>query len=123
MPKGKYSIKSFLTSFSHAFDGLCFFFRVEHHSRIHALGMICAIIAGVLLHISRMEWIAISIAIGLVFCMEIVNTSIEYLTDFISLEKNEQIKHVKDLAAAGVLAAAIVSVVIGLLVFLPKLRF
>ena len=123
MPKGKFTIKSCLTSFSHAFDGLRLFFHEEQHSLIHALATVCAIIAGFLFHISPVEWAAIILAIGLVFCTEIINTAIEYLANFICPEKNEQIKQVKDLAAAAVLVAAIVSVVIGLLVFLPKLRF
>lgn len=80
-----------------------------------------AIIAAYLLSISLLEWISILIAIGLVFSLELINSSIESLADFTSPEKNEQIKKVKDLAAAGVLIASLTALCIGLIIFLPKI--
>ena len=53
--------------------------------------------------------------------MEAVNTSIETLSDFVTKERNESIKKVKDLAAAGVLMATIAALAVGILIFLPKI--
>ncbi|MBC7653927.1 MAG: diacylglycerol kinase family protein, partial [Oligoflexus sp.] len=71
--------------------------------------------------ISAIEWLAVILVIGLVFITEIINTSIENIADFISPERHPKIKVIKDLAAAAVILSAIVSVIIGLLIFLPKL--
>ncbi|HBK94801.1 MAG TPA: diacylglycerol kinase, partial [Porphyromonadaceae bacterium] len=59
--------------------------------------------------------------IGLVLALEAVNTSIETLADLVSKERNATIKKVKDLAAAGVLLAAMAALAVGVLVFLPKI--
>ena len=82
---------------------------------------ICVIVGGFLFHLNPMEWIAILLAIGFVFTTEIINSAIEHLADFVSHDKHNKIKKVKDLAAAGVLVSVICSATIGLLIFLPKL--
>ncbi len=56
-----------------------------------------------------------------VIALEAINSAIENMTDFVSLEKNEQIKKIKDLSAGAVLVSAITAVAIGLIVFIPKL--
>jgi Diacylglycerol kinase len=77
--------------------------------------------AGLLLGISILEWVAIIIVIGFVIALEAINSSIEKLSDFVSPEKHNQIKTVKDLSAAGVLIGAITAVIVGLLVFIPMI--
>ncbi|MFA7044156.1 MAG: diacylglycerol kinase family protein, partial [Bacteroidales bacterium] len=67
------------------------------------------------------EWVAVVFAIGLVLSLEAINTSMENLADFVSPEKHVWIKKIKDLSAAGVLMGAISAVIIGLIVFLPKI--
>ena len=108
-------------SFRYAFDGLKTLFSEEHNAWIHLVATIVVITAGLLLKINRFEWIAIGFCIGLVFILELINSAIERLSDVVLPEKNESIKKVKDLAAAAVLFGAIISVVVGLLIFLPKL--
>jgi diacylglycerol kinase (ATP) len=71
--------------------------------------------------ISTAEWLAVTVVIGLVLALEAVNTSIETLADLVSKERNATIKKVKDLAAAGVLLAAMAALAVGVLVFLPKI--
>jgi len=95
--------------------------KEEHNARIHLFITCCVLIAGVVLKISTFEWIAIIFCIGLVFALESINSAIENTADFISKEKNETIKKVKDLLAAAVLFAAIASAIIGLIIFLPKI--
>ena len=62
-----------------------------------------------------------ALAIGLVITSEIINSAIENISDFISPEKHDLIKKIKDLSAAGVLISAITAFVIGLIIFIPKL--
>jgi diacylglycerol kinase len=59
--------------------------------------------------------------IGLVFITELVNSTIEKISDIINPEINQRIKIIKDYAAASVLISAILSVIIGGLIFIPKL--
>lgn len=119
--KGKFSLKARLLSFGNAFAGLRVLFREEHNVRIHICAAILAVAAGFAFRISPGEWLAIVFAIGLVFAAEALNTSIERLSDAVQPEWDERIRDVKDLAAGGVLFAAIAAFVVGLIVFVPEI--
>ena len=121
MKKEKFSIIKRLKSFIFALNGLKILILEEHNARIHLVAALCVIIAGIVLRIANVEWIAIIFAIGFVFALETINSAIENLADFISPEKNDQIKKIKDLSAAAVLISAITAIFIGLIVFIPKL--
>jgi diacylglycerol kinase len=117
----KFSIKKRIKSFVYAFNGIRILINEEHNSRVHLLAAICAIIAAIIFKISDLEWIAIIFSIGFVISVEAINSAIENIADFISPEKHQQIKKIKDLAAASVLIGAITSLSIGLIIFLPKI--
>jgi undecaprenol kinase/diacylglycerol kinase (ATP) len=121
MNSNPFSFSKRFHSFKYAFNGLIILIREEHNARIHLIAAVLAIILGFVLEISLTEWISIIFAIGLVVSLEIINSAIENIADFISPENNKQIKRIKDLAAAGVLVGAIASVCIGLIIFLPKI--
>ena len=121
MANQKFSIKKRLTSFRYAINGLKILIKNEHNSRIHLVAMIVAIILGIILKISNLEWIAIVMVIGFVFSIEIINSAIENLADFVSPNYNEIIKKVKDLSAASVLISALVSLIVGIIIFIPKI--
>lgn len=121
MKQEKFSVAKRIKSFTYAFNGLRVLFREEHNARIHLFAAVCVIVAGILLKLSPMEWAAVVFAIGLVFGGEIFNSAIEDLADVVCPERDERIKKVKDLSAAAVLVAAITALVIGLLVFIPKI--
>lgn len=121
MKSQKFSISQRLKSFTYAFNGLKILLKEEHNTRIHLLAAILVVIAGVVLKISPVEWIAIVFAIGFVITTETINSSIENIADFISPAKHEKIKKIKDLAAAGVLISAVTALLVGLIIFLPKL--
>lgn len=108
-------------SFIYAFNGLRVLVREEHNSWIHIAAAVVAIVLGFIFHISTYEWIAIVFSIGLVIALEIVNSAIESLADFVSPERHNSIKKIKDLAAAAVLVGAIAALTIGLIIFLPKI--
>lgn len=119
--ESRFSWKARLKSFSYAGDGFRALFRTEHNAWIHLSLTLAALLAGVVLRISRGEWISLVIAFGLVWMAEIFNTCLEKVMDFLSEEQHPQIKVIKDLAAAAVLTAAVVAFVVGLLIFIPKL--
>ena len=117
----KFSIKKRIKSFSYAFAGLKVLFREEHNSWIHAVAAVMAIVAGFLFRISYMEWIAVLIVIGMVISAEILNSSLERTADFVKAERDDRKRDIKDLGAAAVLVCAIVAVLVGLIIFLPKI--
>ena len=121
MKQKGFSISKRFKSFEYAFNGLKILIREEHNSRIHILAAMVAVIAGLFFQLSAIEWVAIVLAIGWVIALEIINSAIENISDFVSPGQNEMIKKIKDLSAAGVLVGAITAVIIGLIVFVPKI--
>ena len=121
MTKHPFSIKKRLRSFRFAFNGLKILLWEEHNAWIHVSVAVLATIAGWLLKISTTEWLAVVIVIALVLALELINTALETLCDFLHPEKNDEIKKIKDLSAAAVLLAAIGALITGLCVFGPKL--
>ena len=71
--------------------------------------------------ISGLEWVALILCIGFVFALEIINSAIENLADFVEPNRHEAIKKIKDLAAASVLVGSITTASVGLIVFIPKI--
>ncbi|MCX6254470.1 MAG: diacylglycerol kinase family protein [Bacteroidia bacterium] len=120
MSSNKFSLKSRFRSFRFAFNGLWSLLKNEHNSRIHFLVAIVAIALGIILKVTIFEWSLLTMVIGIVFLTELLNSSLETLADFIDPEWNEQIRKAKDYAAAAVLISAIISVVVGGLIFIPK---
>ena len=117
----KFSFKKRSKSALYALNGLRVLFLEEHNSRIHIAIVIVVVTAGFLLKISNTEWLVVCILIALVFSLEIINSAIENICDYISPQWNEVIKKVKDLAAAAVFVSSVISVICGAIIFLPKL--
>ena len=115
-----FSIRKRLASFKFAFSGLRSLIKHEHNSRLHLLAALLVLAMGFILGISRAEWMILVIIIAIVFITEILNSAIESLADYVSPQYSSIIKRVKDYCAAAVLIAAITSVVVGLIIFLPK---
>ena len=107
--------------FLNAFRGMYVVFKTTRHIYIHILAALLAIVLGFYYHISSVEWIAIVFAIGFVFVSEIFNTAIEIDIDLTSPEYHPFAKDTKDVAAAAVLLSAFVAVIVGLIIFLPKI--
>ena len=121
MKQQKFSILNRFKSFKYAFNGIKILLKEEHNARIHFFALILVVIAGAIFKISLPEWISIIIVSGIVISAEIFNSAIENIADFISPEKNDQIKRIKDLAAAAVLFGSSVAIIVGLLIFIPNI--
>lgn len=94
-------------------------FKTEISIRIQSLISLAAILTSWYLQLSREDWLWIIAAIAFVLMAEILNTAIEKLVDLVSPGYNELAGKVKDIAAGAVFLAALVSAVIGLLIFIP----
>lgn len=121
MKHQNFSLKNRIHSFKYAFNGLKIIIKEEHNARIHLLLAILVLIAGCFFDLAVYEWISIILVIGMVIMLEIINSAIENIADFISPERNDSIKKIKDMSAAAVLIAALLAVIIGLIIFLPKI--
>ena len=116
-----FSITRRIKSFCFAIEGIITFFKTQHNAWIHSLALIIVVVLGFVLKVSDNQWCILSLAIALVFITEMVNTAIEFLTDIVSPDYNLKAKKVKDVAAGAVFIASTAAVVIGVIIFLPKL--
>lgn len=112
-------MKKFLKSFVYAFNGIFTSIKNERNIKIHIVIMILVIIFGIILKISKTEWLICIILFGLVISMELINSAIEKVVDLVTKEKNEQAKIIKDTAAGAVLVTAIAAAIIGFMIFVP----
>jgi diacylglycerol kinase (ATP) len=110
-----------IRSFGYAFNGFIWAFKTQKNLQIHIIVLILVVIFGIFLNVNLSEWIVFFICFALVISAELFNTALEKLTDIISPEYNEQAGKVKDLAAAAVLFSALISVICGLIIFVPKI--
>jgi len=111
----------FIASFVYAFRGLWYALRTQRNAKVHVIIAILAIVMGIALHISTVEFAIVFVAITGVFMAELFNTVFELCVDLASPEYHPLAKVAKDMAAGGVLLSAMLSIVIGLLVFGPHL--
>jgi diacylglycerol kinase (ATP) len=121
MKTEKFSIKKRIKSFRHAFAGIRKFLLSEHNARVHLAATITVLIASLVLHVSATEAIELAVAVGLVWMAEMFNTCSEKIMDFISLQQHPGIRFIKDVAAGAVLVASFIALLIGLIIFIPKI--
>jgi diacylglycerol kinase len=115
----KYKSENFFKSHGHARSGLKLIFKNERNFRIDLIVALIVVSLGFLFKISHADWIALSLVISMVLVSETVNSAIEALCDTVSLEYKVNIKYAKDVSAGAVLVSVLVSVVTGLIVFVP----
>ncbi len=113
--------KKLRNSFKYAFSGIKLCIKDEQNMLIHLTMAILVIICGFIFEISKFEWIICLLLIGIVMMMELLNTAIENVCDAVTDKENKYIKVAKDTAAGAVLVIAIVSAIIGLLIFIPRI--
>jgi diacylglycerol kinase len=108
-------------SFGHAFNGLWFVLRTQRNAWIHTLITALVLLAGLWLRLPLRDWAVLLVTIALVWTAEFINTALEAVVDLASPERHPLAKVGKDVGAAAVLIAAIVSILVGLLVLGPPL--
>lgn len=119
MKNHKYQAESFFKSQGYARNGLKLILKNERNFRRELIVAFIVIIAGLLFRISHFEWIAISLVISIVLISEAINSAIEALCDAVSQDFKINIKYAKDVSAGAVWLSAFVSLITGIIVFLP----
>jgi len=112
-----------LKPFINAISGIIHCFKSEKNFRFHSMFSVFVIILSFILKINLIEWLFIFTAIFLVLAAEVINTSLEKTLDIIDKNHNEKIKLVKDMSAGFVLILSIYAIIVGIIVFLPKLFY
>lgn len=113
------NVRKFFRSFRFAVEGILAALR-EQNLKFHFVSAIIVVIAGIATGLSAVEWSIIILIITAVIGAELFNTAIERVVDLASPEIHPLAKQAKDVAAGAVLVFALASVIIGLLIFLPK---
>ncbi len=110
-----------LQSFLCAFTGIAHLFKTQTHARWHVIASVLVLFAGYYGNLQRFEWLALLLAMALVWTTEACNTAIELACDAITCEQNPLVGRAKDVVAGAVLLAAIFATLIAVLVFAPRL--
>jgi len=110
-----------IKSFRYAVKGLAKIFHEEQNLKIQVFFSFFVVIIGFLFQISRLEWIALVLVMGLVLVMETINSAVERISDVLKPRINDYVMEIKDILAGAVMLSAIVAVVVGSIIFLPYL--
>jgi undecaprenol kinase len=122
--KGKkktYSIKRLINSFKYAWEGIKSAYKTEQNILIHTIVAILVLIVGIIVKLSYLEFAIIFLVIGLVISSEMFNTSIENAIDMAMPSIHPLAKAAKDVASGAVLFSAIIAVIVGCFIYIPKI--
>ena len=95
-------------------------FRQEQNFKVHTFIGLIALLLGWLCHLKPVEWCLVLLVIAMVLTAEMTNTAIEKLCDLVEPNPNETIKIIKDISAGMVLFSAAFALIIGMILYLPK---
>lgn len=116
-----YDFKKQIRSFGYAWKGIRCVVGKEQNLNFHFIATVCVVVAGHFFHITRMEWIAVLLCIGMVIGSEMFNSAVERIVDLVSPQRHPLAGQVKDIAAGAVLVCALTAMTIGLIIFVPYL--
>jgi undecaprenol kinase len=111
----------FFKGFYYAWQGILYGAKKEANFKFHLTAAIVVCIAAFYFSITKIEWLFVLIAIGGMLTLELINSAIEKVVDLVTGEYHPLAKAAKDLAAGAVLVYAILSAIIGFIIFLPKI--
>lgn len=114
--------KGRIRSFYFAFRGMWILIRTEHSIMVQVFIAILVCIGGFFAGLTSTEWILQIMAIAMVLVAESLNTAVEKLCDFVHPDHSRRIGKIKDISAGAVAFAALAAVLIGFLIYLPKLK-
>ena len=112
--------KGRLISLTFAIRGAWLLITTEHSIMVQVGIAIVMTVVGFIMELSSIEWMFQLLAIGLVLVAESLNTGLEKLSDFVHPDYNDRIGFIKDISAGAATFAAIIAVIIGLIIYLPK---
>ncbi len=119
--KKRFSIVARGRSFKHAFRGITIIFKTQHNAWLHGLVALVVVLLGFILCISPGEWAVVILSITSVLAAEAFNTAVEIDIDLTSPNYHPYARDTKDVASAAVLITALGALVVGLVVFIPKI--
>ena len=112
---------NFLKSLTYALNGIKYCYKVEKHYKFHIFSFLLIMILSFLLKLNNTEFIFIILVSFLVIITEMLNTCVEVIVDMITKEDNVLAMHAKDLGAGAVLVSSILALIVGLIIFIPKI--
>ncbi len=112
--------KGRLRSLTFAIRGAWLLITTEHSIMVQVGIAVIMTIVGFIMELSSIEWMFQLLAIGLVLVAESLNTGLEKLSDFVHPDYDDRIGFIKDISAGAATFAAIIAVIIGLIIYLPK---
>ena len=119
--KKRFSIIARAKSFKHAFRGIGIIFKTQHNAWVHAVVGVAVIILGFAYNLSEAEWGLIVLTVTSVIVAEGFNTALEIDIDLTSPDEHPYARDTKDVAAGAVLLTVIGAVIVGLIIFVPKI--
>ena len=119
--KRQKGIKKFLLSFTYPIKGLKYAYRNEQNLAVDVGVALLVTIFGFIFKLNLTEWAILALTIGLVISCELINTAIEAVVDLVTEDYHPLAKVAKDTAAAAVFVFAIIAVIVGFIIFMPKL--
>ena len=111
----------YLRSIRFAVNGLFYALRTERNVQIWFVIAVLTLVFSIWMKVSKTELLIIILWMSIIGTSEYLNTAIEKLSDRVTLEHDEQIKHVKDIAAGATFVASIGAIISGLIIFVPKI--
>lgn len=119
--KKERGLKKFINSFTYPIKGLKYAYRNEQNLTVDVGIAAIVVIFGIILKVSLVEWAILFLTIGLVIACELINTAIEAVVDLVTEDYHPLAKVAKDTSAAAVFVFAIVAILVGMIIFLPKI--
>lgn len=120
MSKNKGFFSGRIKAIGYALKGAWLLLTTEYSIIVQFVVAIIMTIVGLVLGLSATEWVLQLLAIGLVMVAEALNTAVERVTDYIQPKYDKEIGLIKDIAAGGPAIAAIIAIIIGLIIYIPK---
>lgn len=112
---------NFLKSLTFALNGIRYCFNMEKHYKFHIFAFLIVIILSFLLKLTTIEFVFILFVSFLVIITEMLNTCVEVIVDMITKDYNVLAMYAKDLGAGAVLVSTILAIIVGLIIFIPKI--
>lgn len=106
----------------YAARGAWMLLKTEASIQVQAAIAILMTVAGFYFDITATQWIAQILCIGLIMGLEGMNTTAEAIADFIHPDYHEKIGQIKDISAGAVFFSAIISTIVGLIIYIPYIK-